>query len=420
MVSDTVEVKLKLEAETSVSEEVVILKNEMKNSEAIIPQKKYVTGYNSANISFNQNSEIKMSSRSSRFVKCNEIISSSSVKQKRNKELKSLGPIEATPRKRKGDVNMSHGGGEVFPISPLWVVSLTCSPEVALVLFFCLSQKREASLYLREIVKDNNVFFIGLLETKLSNIDRREVNRIIGEDWNFFHHLGVGTLGGILVLWNRNEVSFEVLENSSQLVFGSIQIPNMGIWNFSTIYGIKDLHIRRGLWDSIERLSPSNISFIVGGDFNCILSKEDKIEGKRFIFSQGPDQEMKSFMVNNDFHDVGVIGPRFTWCNNKEGTSRIWERLDRCLLNSSAIQCVPFSMIRHLARVASDHSPFIFKICDIPHPLKKFIQFEDVWKCYTAAWNVVLKSWRKSDFGDDVEILQEKNKEIFEGSLFLE
>ncbi|XP_020697052.1 uncharacterized protein LOC110110086 [Dendrobium catenatum] len=84
-------------------------------------------------------------------------------------------------------------------------------------------------------------------------------------------------------------------------------------------------------------------------------------------------------MTNFDFHDLGNIGPRFTWCNNKEGASQIWERLDRCILNSAALQKIPKAVTRHLVRVASDHSPIAFKIDE-----------------------------KKKDFGDEGMILQRK------------
>ncbi|KAL0925536.1 hypothetical protein M5K25_003881 [Dendrobium thyrsiflorum] len=243
-----------------------------------------------------KNSDLKTCQKSVSL--CDNKIGSLSVKQKLDKELKSLGSIEEIPRKRK--------------------------------------------------------------ETKLSSIDRREVNRLIGVEWNFFHRPARSMSGGILVLWKRDDVQFTVVEDSHQFVFGVIQIPNMGNWNVTTVYGNKDLHVRRALWDSLERLTSSDIPFVVGGDFNCIISKEDKRGGKRYIFSQGP-QEMRSFMANNNFHDVGVLRPKFTWCNNKDGASRIFERLDKCLLNSTVLQWIPLAKIRHLARVASDHSPIMFK-----------------------------------------------------------
>ncbi|XP_028549094.1 uncharacterized protein LOC114579246 [Dendrobium catenatum] len=108
---------------------------------------------------------------------------------------------------------------------------------------------------------------------------------------------------------------------------------SLGTWKVATIYGSRCCKERGSLWNQLHDFMEDSIPSIIGGDFNCINNKEEKRGGKRFLFSKGP-REMKSFMVNSYFHDIGSIGPRFTWCNNKEGTSRIWERLDRCILNS--------------------------------------------------------------------------------------
>ncbi|KAL0926287.1 hypothetical protein M5K25_002504 [Dendrobium thyrsiflorum] len=113
-------------------------------------------------------------------------------------------------------------------------------------------------------------------------------------------------------------------------------------------------------------------------------------------------------MTNNDFHDVGTVGPSYTWCNNKEEAARIWERLDRSLLNSAALQMVPLARIKHLARVASDHCPIILKVDEKHHNKTKKLRFEDTWRSYPAAWNIVVNSWKKSDFGNDGDVLKRK------------
>ncbi|KAL0923602.1 hypothetical protein M5K25_007663 [Dendrobium thyrsiflorum] len=71
------------------------------------------------------------------------------------------------------------------------------------------AKKREASLYLREFVKKYDFFFIGILETKLTSIDRSEVKELLEMLGIFFisHKLEVHVtpnvwgLGDIHYLW---------------------------------------------------------------------------------------------------------------------------------------------------------------------------------------------------------------------------
>ncbi|XP_028555720.1 uncharacterized protein LOC114580933 [Dendrobium catenatum] len=127
---------------------------------------------------------------------------------------------------------------------------------------------------------------------------------------------------------------------------------------------------------------------------------------------------MKGFMMNLDFHDIGYIGPRFTWCNNKDGTSRIWERLDICLLNSSSIQKIPLAVIKHLARIASDHSPIVLKLDAEARFKSKIIRFEDTWRSYPACKGIVSHSWKKKDVGNENVVLQKKTNRTLKALFF--
>ncbi|KAI0496277.1 hypothetical protein KFK09_022591 [Dendrobium nobile] len=75
------------------------------------------------------------------------------------------------------------------------------------------------------------------------------------------------------------------------------------------------------------------------------------MEEGEFVNSEEFGGKMNSFMNSFDLHDVGVVGPKYTWCNNKSGCAQIWERLDRCLLNSKSLEALPHAINRHVARM---------------------------------------------------------------------
>ncbi|KAI0516070.1 hypothetical protein KFK09_008742 [Dendrobium nobile] len=229
------------------------------------------------------------------------------------------------------------------------------------------AKKKEAALYLKGVVRDQDIFFIGLMETKMASIDRKDVDGLIGNDWEYFHFPAVGLSGGILVLWNKMVVSFVVKETSSQMIVGDLSVPNLGIWKVVTVYGSRCCKERESLWSQLGMCMEDSIPSIIGGDFNCILNKEEKRAGKRFLFSKGP-RDMKCFMTNFDFHDVDQ------------------------------------AIIRHLARVASDHSPIVFKLDERVRLKLKTIKFEDTWRSYPASKSIVYHSWKKNDFGDEEEV----------------
>ncbi|KAL0910047.1 hypothetical protein M5K25_020975 [Dendrobium thyrsiflorum] len=187
--------------------------------------------------------------------------------------------------------------------------------------------------------------------------------------WVCWKVLSEGLFGGILVLWKSDLASFSILESSHQLVIGELYILNK----------------------------------VVGGYFNCLVSKEDKRGGKKFCFSQGP-KEMKSFLVRMDLHEVDCIGPKFTWCNKKFGSPRILERLDRCFLNSSTLNSSRHLVVRHLSRVASDHCPIILDLSNHSTMYRYNIKFEDVWASYPTLVAVVQKDCSKRASGNFVKL----------------
>ncbi|KAI0488447.1 hypothetical protein KFK09_028278 [Dendrobium nobile] len=118
---------------------------------------------------------------------------------------------------------------------------------------------------------------------------------------------------------------------------------------------------------------------------------------------------MSAFMVDNDLHDLGFTGPKFMWSNNKQGSNKVWVRLDRVLMNSVGLQFAPLASIKHLLRLALDHFTVLLRLTNEPaNPGSKRFRFEDVWRTYLATWKVVWKSWTKHNHGQLDDVLNRK------------
>ncbi|KAI0492189.1 hypothetical protein KFK09_026455 [Dendrobium nobile] len=173
-------------------------------------------------------------------------------------------------------------------------------------------KKKEASLYMKEFIKDYKVFFVGLVETKINSIDKTDFEKIIGPDWDLFILPSEGLSGCIKILWRTDIASFFVLNTTDQCVIEDLNVFKKGSWMIATVYGSKEVHKRRLLWDCIHEQSTRKIPSVIGVDFNCILSQEEKRGGKKFDFTQG-SLEMLKFMNDSDYQDIGMVGPRYTW-----------------------------------------------------------------------------------------------------------
>ncbi|XP_060195451.1 uncharacterized protein LOC132624737 [Lycium barbarum] len=110
--------------------------------------------------------------------------------------------------------------------------------------------------------------------------------------------------------------------------------------------------------------------------------------------------------------DGGFIGPKFTWCNNRRLTKRIWKRLDRILINDDWAQKLQNNLVRHLARTGSDHRPLLFKFNDDQHCSIKYFKFLNFWINQPDFCQTVEKSWKEQVRGNAMWTLQVKLKRL--------
>ncbi|XP_020688349.2 uncharacterized protein LOC110103833 [Dendrobium catenatum] len=268
--------------------------------------------------------------------------------------------------------------------------------------------KKQTGNYLRSLIRNNEVVFVGLVETMVEDVNRSNVDRLIGNEWDFVHFPAVRLSGGLLALWRSDVTRFELITVMDQVLIGILVFPNDQKWIVAVVYACKDYHGRRTLWDTIGASINAEFSVIVEGDFNCCLDQCEKKGGKRFKYSICA-QEMAGFLVDNDLHDLGYLGPKFTWSNNKIGNNKILVRLDRVLMNTEGLRLAPLGTVRHLLCIASDHSPLLLNLSPgNPRPRSKWIRFEDIWMTYPATWKLEWKNWRKEDYELPADVLNQK------------
>ncbi|CAL1401386.1 unnamed protein product [Linum trigynum] len=121
----------------------------------------------------------------------------------------------------------------------------------------------------------------------------------------------------------------------------------------SAIYGSPNAANRTALWTEIKRLArQTTLPWILIGDFNSILRPADRMGGAGY--QEARVQQFRSCVNVFQLHEVGFVGPSFTW--------RRWnlsQRLDRALCNRQWLLKFPDVTTKHLARVGSDHRPIL-------------------------------------------------------------
>ena len=247
-----------------------------------------------------------------------------------------------------------------------------------------------------------------------------------------------GRSGGLALIWKEGtEVLLKSCSHSHIDVVvrdGSMQNP----WRATGFYGHPDASKRSISWQLLEALkNQCSMPWIVFGDFNEITHQYEKLGWKE----REPNQ-MEGFresLSKCGLFDLGFVGQRFTWCNERFGEQRTLLRLDRMVANSSWSKLYPEARVYHRSMSSSDHCLLYLSLKNIiPRKyVKKRFQFEAMWvredgckEVVEGAWDpyrgglgysimdrlkrcqVSLQSWNWRVFGNVNRVLKQKQERL--------
>jgi len=129
------------------------------------------------------------------------------------------------------------------------------------------------------------------------------------------------------------------------------------------------------MWTALQRLS----TYIQGawcllGDFNAILSKQDRIGGN--TVSDYDIQELSNFMEECEVLEMPSSGAFFTWTNKT-----IWSSIDRVFINNLGHEEFDYTLAKYLPQELSDHTPILIQFHVTPKPPPQ-LQFYDMWSTH--------------------------------------
>ena len=190
----------------------------------------------------------------------------------------------------------------------------------------------------------------------------------------------IGYVGGLWLLWKKEEVDVSALSSTEREIHTSIKVSNSNLsWLFSSIYASPRLYERKILWANLTQVAQlHNLPWLMMGDFNEILSGEDKFGGRQINLNKA--LEFKNCIDACNFIDLGFLGPKYTWSNLRQISNLILERIDRCFANPSWRILFPEASVTHLPRVFSDHCLVLLELIRPPTAiLNKPFRFQTMW-----------------------------------------
>ncbi|XP_019258738.1 PREDICTED: uncharacterized protein LOC109236955 [Nicotiana attenuata] len=224
-----------------------------------------------------------------------------------------------------------------------------------------------------------------------------------------FHHCQANVNGKIWCFWNYLD-HIEVLVNSEQHITHNMKenVADSGTF-ITAVYAKCTTSEKRDLWDSIHNMNNTiDGPWCIGGDFNIIMDPTEKLGGNPHRAYRSLD--FISTMESCGLMDIGFTGPRYTWCNNRRPSKRIWKRLDKIMINEQWAQHFQNNTVKHLVRNGSDHRPLLLKCHNDQHQHIKYFRFLNFWTTQPVFLDMVQEIWNTNIQGNAMWRLKSKLK----------
>ncbi|KAH0757835.1 hypothetical protein KY290_021328 [Solanum tuberosum] len=151
-----------------------------------------------------------------------------------------------------------------------------------------------------------------------------------------------------------------------------------------------------------------NLPWIVGGDFNVILSDEEKIGALPVTPNEVEDF---AFCVNYcDLLDINFKGSPFTWWIGRADSECIFKKLDKILINHECMGMAGHVEMEHLARTGSNHAPLLLSFGGQQSHIRKPFKFLKFWVEEADFKDVVKRSWVAQEISDIFITIKQKMK----------
>ncbi|XP_060210242.1 uncharacterized protein LOC132637116 [Lycium barbarum] len=285
-------------------------------------------------------------------------------------------------------------------------------------------------------MKGNKTSIIAIIEHRVKEKFAEKIVKKIWPSWMWCHNYPTDGKGRLWVLWDPNEIHFDMVGCKEQYIHGTVLAHAMREkFNFTAIYGLHTVEKRKSLWTDLLSLQ-HNVQglWICMGDYNAMLALEDRVMGNPVV--EADIRDFKQFLVDAAMTEMRTVGRDYTWTNG-----HVLSRIDRAIVNSNWIQQYPQLEATVLDPYFSDHSPLCVKFDDLlmkPKPFKFFNHLtqhpeflnhvRSAWGTQTATrmapvWNklkqvkLALKSLNNTEFaGVDtrVKIARQQLKDIQE------
>ncbi|XP_060190336.1 uncharacterized protein LOC132619448 [Lycium barbarum] len=141
-----------------------------------------------------------------------------------------------------------------------------------------------------------------------------------------YQHSISNTNGQIWLFWTGDHHTQVVVSSDQQITVKKHYNPSNCELFITDVYAKCSSRERQDLWaDFINVHQLIQGPWCIGGDFNVILDPDENLGGKPHRMRNSFD--FSTCMDACEVSDLGFVGPKYTWCNNRKPRKRIWSIL---------------------------------------------------------------------------------------------
>jgi len=182
-----------------------------------------------------------------------------------------------------------------------------------------------------------------------------------------------GRSGGLALMW-KNNVSLSLISQDERIIDTFVTYNNKSFY-LSCVYGHPIQSERHHLWQQLEQISDNrNAEWLLIGDFNEILSNDEKIGGP--LREEWTSRNFRNMISYCDLEDMRSRGDRFTWVGERH-TFTVKCCLDRAFTNSVWSATYPNAETEFLDFSGSDHKPVLVHTNDSFAQRQKPFRFDN-------------------------------------------
>ncbi|XP_012857002.1 PREDICTED: uncharacterized protein LOC105976270 [Erythranthe guttata] len=264
---------------------------------------------------------------------------------------------------------------------------------------------------LGDILRDCRPLLVFLSETK----GTRPLLEKLKRRWNLngFGIDKVGNSGGLILFWQK-EVEVDLISYSNNHIDAEVLDKNHNSkWRVTGFYGFPEISRRHESWAILRQLrNHRNLPWVVGGDYNEILSNNEKEGGLSRLPAQ--IEAFREALDDCGLTDLEFEGPRFTWSNNRDHPYTVRCRLDRVCASADWLLKFPRALVHHMAYSGSDHVPLQLVLdpaqADSERRKKRPFRFEAIWLRRDDCEEIVQQNWQNQGISDPIEDVVQKKK----------